>query len=162
MDTPDVLAWRDGYIEALDQTVLPHQVRVHRITTVDQLVDAITTLAVRGAPVLGVAGAFGVALAVRQGGREGWDQARLDAEIKRIADARPTAVNLCREVSAVAGRIPEGRAAVEAAAVAVVDTAVAVSEQISRRGAAYLRQACGSGRLRVHTHCNTGSLACLG
>jgi methylthioribose-1-phosphate isomerase len=72
MDTPDVLAWRDGYIEALDQTALPHQIRVLRITTVDQLVEAITTLAVRGAPVLGAAGALGVALAVRQGGREGW------------------------------------------------------------------------------------------
>ena len=162
MDTPDVLAWRDGYIEALDQTALPHQVRVQRITTVDQLVDAITRLAVRGAPLLGAAGALGVALAVRQGDREGWDQARLDAEVKRIADARPTAVNLRREVSAVAARIPEGRAAVEAAAVAVVDTAVAVSEQISRRGAAYLRETCGGRRLRVHTHCNTGSLACLG
>ena len=57
MDTPDVLAWRDGHIEALDQTALPHQVRVLRITTVDQLVEAITTLAVRGAPVLGAAGA---------------------------------------------------------------------------------------------------------
>ena len=103
MDTPDVLAWRDGYIEALDQTALPHQVRTLRITTVDQLVEAITTLAVRGAPVLGAAGALGVALAVRQGGREGWDAARLDAEVKRIADARPTAVNLRREVTAVAG-----------------------------------------------------------
>ena len=162
MDTPDVLAWRDGYIEALDQTALPHQVRTLRITTVDQLVEAITTLAVRGAPVLGAAGALGVALAVRQGDREGWDAARLDAEVKRIADARPTAVNLRREVSAVAARIPQGRAAVEAAALAVIGSAAAVSERISRRGADWLRQACGSGRLRVHTHCNTGSLACLG
>src|SRR5207248_1923300 len=162
MDTPDVLAWRDGYIEVLDQTALPHQVRVLRITTVDQLVDAITTLAVRGAPVLGAAGALGVALAVRQGDREGWDAARLDAEVKRIADARPTAVNLRREVTAVAGRVPQGRAAVEAVALGVVGAAVTASEQISRRGADWLRQACGSGRLRVHTHCNTGSLACLG
>ena len=162
MDTPDVLAWRDGYIEALDQTALPHQIRVLRITTVDQLVEAITTLAVRGAPVLGAAGALGVALAVRQGGREGWDAARLDAEVKRIADARPTAVNLRREVTAVAGRVPQGRAAVEAVALGVVGAAVTASEQISRRGADWLRQACGSGRLRVHTHCNTGSLACLG
>ena len=162
MDTPDVLAWRDGYIEALDQTALPHQVRVLRITTVDQLVEAITTLAVRGAPVLGAAGALGVALAVRQGDREGWDAVRLDAEVKRIADARPTAVNLRREVTAVAGRIPQGRAAVEAAALAVVGSAAVVSEQISRRGADWLRQACGRERLRVHTHCNTGSLACLG
>jgi len=162
MDTPDVLAWRDGCIEALDQTALPHQIRVLRITTVDQLVEAITTLAVRGAPVLGAAGALGVALAVRQGGREGWDTARLDAEVKRIADARPTAVNLRREVTAVAGRIPQGRAAVEAAALAVVGSAAVVSEQISRRGADWLRQACGREQLRIHTHCNTGSLACLG
>ena len=162
MDTPDVLAWRDGCIEALDQTALPHQVRTLRITTVDQLVEAITTLAVRGAPVLGAAGALGVALAVRQGGREGWDTARLNAEIKRIADARPTAVNLRREVTAVAGSIPQGRAAVEAAALAVVGSSVTASEQISRRGADWLRQACGPGRLRIHTHCNTGSLACLG
>jgi S-methyl-5-thioribose-1-phosphate isomerase len=162
MDTPDVLAWRDGYIEALDQTALPHQVQTLRITTVDQLVEAITTLAVRGAPVLGAAGALGVALAVRQGDREGWDAARLDAEVKRIADARPTAVNLRREVTAVAGSIPRGRAAVEAAALGVVGSSATASEQISRRGADWLRQACGSGRLRIHTHCNTGSLACLG
>jgi methylthioribose-1-phosphate isomerase len=162
MDTPDVLAWRDGRIEALDQTALPHQVRVLRITTVDELIEAITTLAVRGAPVLGAAGALGVALAVHQGGREGWDGARLDAAVKRIADARPTAVNLRREVAAVAACIPQGRHAVEAAALAVVDFAVTASQQISWRGAAYLREVCGGGRLRVHTHCNTGSLACLG
>ncbi len=162
MDTPDVLTWRDGHIEALDQTALPHQVRVLRITTVDQLVEAITRLAVRGAPVLGAAGALGVALAVRQGDREGWDGARLDAEVKRIADARPTAVNLRREVSAVAARIPDGPRAVTAAAQAVMDFAVTASQRISRRGAAYLRAACGPGALRVHTHCNTGSLACLG
>jgi methylthioribose-1-phosphate isomerase len=163
MDTPDVLAWRDGRIEALDQTALPHQVRVLRITTVDQLVEAITTLAVRGAPVLGAAGALGVALAVRQGEREDWDAARLDAEVKRIAGTRPTAVNLRREVQSVAARIPQGRDAVEAAAQGVVDFAVTASHRLSRRGAGWLRQACGGrDRLRVHTHCNTGSLACLG
>jgi S-methyl-5-thioribose-1-phosphate isomerase len=162
MNGLDVLAWRDGHIAALDQTALPHQVRTLRITTVDQLVDAITTLAIRGAPVLGAAGALGVALAVRQGSRERWDDARLDAEIKRIGDARPTAVNLRREVSAVAACLPRGGQAVEAAALAVLDQAAAVSRLISQRGAAYLRDACGGGPLRVHTHCNTGSLACLG
>ena len=162
MDTPDVLVWRDGHIEALDQTVLPHRVRVLRISTVEALVEAITRLAVRGAPALGTAGALGVALAVRQAGREGWDGPRLDAEIQRIADARPTAVNLRREVSAVAARVPEGQAAVEAAALAVAEFAITASHQISLRGAAYLRDACGPGPLRVHTHCNTGSLACLG
>jgi methylthioribose-1-phosphate isomerase len=162
MDHPDVLAWRDGHIEALDQTVLPHQVSVLRIDTVDRLVQAITSLAIRGAPLLGAAGALGVALAARQGQAEGWDEARLDAEIGRIAAARPTAVNLSREVKAVAALIPDGARAVEAAALAVLQSAAEVSHQISLRGAAYLVEACGRGPLRVHTHCNTGSLACLG
>jgi methylthioribose-1-phosphate isomerase len=173
MDQPDVLAWRNGHIEALDQTALPHQVRTLQISTVDQLVRSITSLAIRGAPVLGAAGALGVALAVRQGHAEGWDRPRLDAEIKRIADARPTAVNLSREVAAVSARIgdrpapgdgalPIDTGAVEAAALAVLDATTAVSYEISARGAAYLTATCGSGPLRIHTHCNTGSLACLG
>jgi len=162
MDSPDVLAWRDGHIEALDQTVLPHQVRTLRIGTVDELVRAITSLAIRGAPVLGAAGALGVALAVDQGAREGWDESRLATEIGRIAAARPTAVNLGREVAAVAARIGEGPARVRAVAVTVLKRTAATSYQISARGAAYLRGVCGAGQLRVHTHCNTGTLACLG
>ncbi|MGH3289306.1 MAG: S-methyl-5-thioribose-1-phosphate isomerase, partial [Streptosporangiaceae bacterium] len=162
MDHPDVLAWRDGHIEALDQTALPHQVRSLRIGTVDELVHAITSLAIRGAPVLGAAGALGVALAVRQGSGEGWDDTRLAAETARIAAARPTAVNLSREVAAVAARIGDGSAAVERAALAVLESTGATSLRISARGAEYLLQACGAGPLRVHTHCNTGALACLG
>jgi S-methyl-5-thioribose-1-phosphate isomerase len=158
----DVIAWRDGHIVAIDQTVLPHELRMLDITTVDGLVDAIVRLAVRGAPVLGVAGALGVALAVRQAGREGWDTARLGAEVKRIADARPTAVNLRREVAATAAAIPRGAAAVEAAANAVRDATIAVSRQISERGARYLLESAGDVPLKIHTHCNTGTLACLG
>jgi S-methyl-5-thioribose-1-phosphate isomerase len=162
MDHPEVLAWRGGVIEALDQTALPHQVRTLRIGTVDELVRAITSLAIRGAPVLGAAGALGVALAVRQGQAEGWDDARRDGEISRIAAARPTAVNLSREVTAVAARIGAGPAAVEAAALAVLEVSAEVCRLISERGAAYLVEACGDRPLRVHTHCNTGALACLG
>jgi methylthioribose-1-phosphate isomerase len=162
MDHPDVLAWRDGQIEALDQTALPHLVRTLRIGTVDELVKAITSLAIRGAPVLGAAGALGVALAVRQGLGESWDGPRLRAEVGRIAAARPTAVNLSREVAAVAALVDQGPAAVEAAALAVLESTAATSYQISERGAAFLLDECGGGPLRVHTHCNTGSLACLG
>jgi methylthioribose-1-phosphate isomerase len=158
----DVIAWRDGHIVAIDQTALPHELRLLHITTVGELVDAITALAVRGAPVLGAAGALGVALAVRQAEREGWDAARLDTEVKRIADARPTAVNLRREADAVAAVIPDGPAAVEAAARAVVRTTADVSIRLSERGADYLTPARGAGPLTVHTHCNTGALACLG
>ncbi|HEX4833489.1 MAG TPA: S-methyl-5-thioribose-1-phosphate isomerase [Trebonia sp.] len=158
----DVIAWRDGHIIAIDQTVLPGQLVVRDIATVDELVSAITSLAVRGAPLLGVAGALGVALAVRQGRREGWDPGRLDAEVTRIAGARPTAVNLAREVRAVAPAIARGPAAVEAAALAVLAHAVAVSRRVSERGADFLAAECGPGPLAVHTHCNTGALACLG
>ena len=158
----DVIGWRDGHIIAIDQTVLPHQLSVVHLRTVDQLVDAIVRLAVRGAPLLGVAGALGVALAARQAEREGWDAFRLAAEVKRIADARPTAVNLRREVFAVAAVLPDGADAATAAALAVRDTAIEVSKRVSERGAALLIEECGTGPLRVHTHCNTGALACLG
>ncbi len=158
----DVIGWQDGHIIAIDQTALPHRLSVIRIDTVDELVDAIVRLAVRGAPLLGVAGALGVALAMRQAEREGWDAGRLDAEVKRIGDARPTAVNLRREVLAVATVIPGGAEAVETAALAVRDTAVEVTRRLSERGALFLIEQCGPGPLKVHTHCNTGALACLG
>jgi S-methyl-5-thioribose-1-phosphate isomerase len=158
----DVIDWRDGHIIAIDQTALPHRLSILGLTTVDELVDAIVRLSVRGAPLLGVAGALGVALAVRQAGREGWDAARLDAAVKRIADARPTAVNLRREVLAVATVIPSGADAVEAAALAVRDAAVDISTRLSKRGASFLIEQCGADPLKVHTHCNTGALACLG
>jgi S-methyl-5-thioribose-1-phosphate isomerase len=157
-----VLAWLDGQIIAIDQTALPHDLRRLRLTTVSELVDAITRLAIRGAPLLGAAGALGVALAVGQAEREGWDSARLAAELKRLADARPTAVNLRREVDASSAEIPRGFAAVEAAALAKLATTEAETISMSKRGAAFLREQCGPGRLRVHTHCNTGALACLG
>ncbi|MGC2678197.1 MAG: bifunctional S-methyl-5-thioribose-1-phosphate isomerase/methylthioribulose 1-phosphate dehydratase, partial [Mycobacterium sp.] len=57
------LGWADGALLAIDQRALPRELSWLRITTVDEVIDAIKTLAIRGAPALGVAGAFGVALA---------------------------------------------------------------------------------------------------
>jgi methylthioribose-1-phosphate isomerase len=158
----EVLGWRDGHIIALDQTALPHEIRMLHLTTAGELVDAIGRLAIRGAPVLGAAGALGVALAARQAEQDGWDAARLEAAVKQIAEARPTAVNLRREAEAAAAVIPQGAAAVAAAALGVIETTVAASHRMSERGARYLRERCGPAPLRVETHCNTGSLACLG
>jgi S-methyl-5-thioribose-1-phosphate isomerase len=161
-EAAEVIGWRDGHIVAIDQTALPREIRMLHLTTIDELVDAITRLAIRGAPVLGAAGALGVAMAARQAEAGRWDPARLAAEVKRIGDARPTAVNLRREAQAAAAAIPDGAAAVEAAALAALAATVTATHRISERGAAYLRQACGPEPLRVETHCNTGSLACLG
>ena len=158
----EVLGWRDGHIVAIDQTVLPHEIRMLHLTTVDELVDAITRLAVRGAPVLGAAGALGVALAARLAEEQGWDEARLANAVKRIGDARPTAVNLRRETEATAAVIPAGPAAVTSAALATLAAIVTATHRMSQRGARYLRDTCGPGPLRIETHCNTGSLACLG
>ena len=58
--TTNAIAWMDGALVAIDQRALPRQVRQLRITTVDEVIDAINTLAVRGAPTIGVTGAFGV------------------------------------------------------------------------------------------------------
>ena len=158
----EVLGWRDDHIVALDQTALPHDIRMLHLTTVADLVDAITRLAIRGAPVLGAAGALGVALAARLAERDGWDAGQLDAAVKLIAEARPTAVNLRRETEAVAAVLPQGPDAVAAVALAVVNDTVTASHRMSERGAAWLRGTCGPASLRVETHCNTGSLACLG
>ena len=76
------VAWAGDAIEIIDQTRLPGEVRILRLRTPDDVVDAIQRLAVRGAPALGVTGALGVLLA------------RSHADAERIASARPTAVNL--------------------------------------------------------------------
>lgn len=160
--------WGDGAVVIIDQTALPHEVRRVRIDDVDALVDAIRRLAVRGAPALGAAGALGVLLACRQAERNGWGAAQLSAAIERVRHARPTAVNLAWGVDRVAARLPEGAEVVAAAALAVLEEDAAANRALGRRGADLLAVLCekppgaeGPGRLRLHTHCNAGALACV-
>jgi methylthioribose-1-phosphate isomerase len=153
---PRTIDWFDGRIVVVDQTALP-ELRMREIGTVDDLVHAIRQLVIRGAPALGVAGAFGVALAAGQTD----DPERLAAAAERIACARPTAVNLrwgVQQALAVAG---EGPAAVLATARALAAADIAACREIGRRGAELLGELCGVGPLRLHTHCNAGALACV-
>jgi methylthioribose-1-phosphate isomerase len=148
----------------IDQTALPQELRTLRVTEVDDLVDAIRRLAVRGAPALGAAGALGVLLAVRQADREGWDGDEVAKAVERVRHARPTAVNLAWGVDRVATRLPEGEAAVQAEALAVLDEDVAANKAMGERGADLLLDLCatpaaGGAGLRIHTHCNAGALA---
>ncbi len=148
---PRTIDWVDGRIVMVDQTALP-EVRLVAVDTVDDLVDAIRRLVVRGAPALGVAGALGVALAVRT--LDGPDR---DAAIARLAAARPTAVNLAVGVQRALGASGD----VLDAALAVRDEDIASCHAIGGRGAALLTELCGPEALRLHTHCNAGALACV-
>jgi S-methyl-5-thioribose-1-phosphate isomerase len=149
--------WVDGAVEIIDQTVLPKEVRVLRLHTVPELVAAIQSLAVRGAPALGVAGAFGVALAARV---HADDPQALTAAVARVETARPTAVNLARGVRRAAALLPRGPEAVLAEACAIRDEEVAASRAMASRGADLIVELCGN-RPRLLTHCNTGGLAAV-
>ena len=149
--------WVDGAVEIIDQTALPGEERVLRLHTVGELIAAIQSLAVRGAPALGVAGAFGVALAARV---HLDDPVALDVAVHKIAQARPTAVNLARGAHRAAAAIPHGPAAVLAVACAIRDEEIAASAAMARLGADLVAELCGE-RPRLLTHCNTGGLAAV-
>jgi S-methyl-5-thioribose-1-phosphate isomerase len=149
--------WVDGAVEIIDQTVLPGELVIRRLQTVDELIAAIQTLAVRGAPALGVAGAFGVALAARV---HAGDPDALAGAVERIEHARPTAVNLARGARRVAALLPRGPEAVLAEACAIRDEEIAASEAMAARGADLMVELCGE-RPRLLTHCNTGGLAAV-
>jgi methylthioribose-1-phosphate isomerase len=131
------VAWTGDALEILDQTRLPEEEVVLRLTTADAVIEAIQRLAVRGAPAIGVAGAFGAVLA--------------PAEAERIALARPTAVNLrwaVERVMAAADR--------EAEAIAIWREDQAACAAIGAFGAGELP---GSTFLTI---CNAGRLATTG
>ncbi|WP_207944852.1 S-methyl-5-thioribose-1-phosphate isomerase [Actinomadura rubrisoli] len=156
------LEWTDGGLRLLDQTVLPARVEHLVVRDVDALVDAIRRLVVRGAPALGVAGAFGVAIVLRQADREGWDDAARDAAIARVREARPTAVNLAAGVDRVVPFVAKGAEAVAAEAQALLDEDVRGNRAIGRLGADWILARSADRPLRVLTHCNAGALATAG
>jgi methylthioribose-1-phosphate isomerase len=147
--------WVGAAVEIIDQTALPHRLVTRRLATVADLVDAIRSLAVRGAPALGVAGAMGVALAARE---HPTDEVARNAAVRLVAEARPTAVNLAAGAARSAARLPEGPDAVLAEALALRDEEIASSAAMATRGADLVTAMCGPAP-RVLTHCNTGSLA---
>ncbi len=148
---PDTVAWRDEAIELIDQRRLPAELVMLRVGTVADLVDAIRDLAVRGAPALGVTGAFGVALAAITG-------EDVPASAAAIVSARPTAVNLAWGVERALAAFQSGGApgTLDAArALAAAD--VAANRALGAHGARLLPSP-----VQVLTHCNAGALACVG
>ena len=142
---PPTIEWRDGVVRMVDQRRLPGELALLDASTVDQVCEAIRTLAVRGAPALGVAGAMGVALAATRG-------EDLDEAAARLVATRPTAVNL-------AWGVARARAAADPVAEALAIAAEDVAR--NRRLGAFGAELIPDGA-QVLTHCNAGGLACAG
>lgn len=149
--------WVADAIELVDQTRLPGELTVLRVTEIDELIDAVRRLAVRGAPALGVAGALGVALLARSP----FTEAEVRERAARLRAARPTAVNLSLGVDRALRKLPEGPAAVLAEALACRDEEIAASIAMGDRGADLLTELAPDRALRAMTICNTGGLAAV-
>jgi methylthioribose-1-phosphate isomerase len=154
-----------GDVAVIDQTLLPFALEVRTLRRVDEAAAAIRDMVVRGAPLIGVTAAYGVALALRE--KPG--DASLAAAVETLVATRPTAVNLRWAVErmrrVLAPLAPGERAArAYAEATAIAEEDVACCAAIGRHGLDLLRSlAAGrNGRpVNVLTHCNAGWLACV-
>jgi methylthioribose-1-phosphate isomerase len=159
MSTPAAVRWQDGRLELLDQRRLPGSICYLPITTVEAAEEAIRTLAVRGAPAIGIAAAYALVVAMQtQAAAAGPDAfvERLERLAARLQRARPTAVNLawaterlCRRARAV-----PTLQAIRAEAEAIHREECAICEAIGRHGGPLITPGAG-----VLTHCNAGALA---
>ena len=163
----DTIAYADGAVRLIDQTLLPSEVVVRECRTAAELAEAIRAMRVRGAPALGVAAAYAMALGAQEYG--GDDPAGFRAHLAAVAEqvraTRPTAVNLFWGVDralaaaegALAGGVPAACAALLALAERLRAEDVALNRQMGAHGAALVPD-----EARVLTHCNAGALATAG
>jgi methylthioribose-1-phosphate isomerase len=159
----------NGFLEAIDQTRLPQRLVMIKIRNVKTLIDAIKTLAVRGAPAIGVAAAYGLVLAIQKTGNAKNTLALLRKQARKIASSRPTAVNLSWAVSRVQQKAQalvskNPQAAVKDLKAVILNEAhkihrqdVAMCRQIGRNGEKFIKNGAG-----ILTHCNAGLLATAG
>lgn len=153
----EALRWRGDALELLDQTRLPGEVVWNRYEDYRPVAADIRRLAVRGAPLIGVAAAYAYALAgLEFHGREEFS-ARMDEAKTALWNSRPTAVNLFWALERMEKkrlRVGDDPAALCAEAEAIEGENVAMNAAIGRLGAAVVPQEAG-----ILTHCNAGALA---
>jgi methylthioribose-1-phosphate isomerase len=158
-DTSLPLRWDGAALHVLDQTRLPAEEVVLTLTGAEDTAAAIRRLAVRGAPLIGIAAAYGLAMEVARAP----DEAAVERGAAVLAGARPTARNLGWAVERVlAAALSGGAAAARAEAEAIHREDEAASAALSRHGADALDGVLPSGPVTVMTHCNTGALAASG
>ncbi len=153
--------WVDGRIHIIDQTLLPGEEVSLSLETVEEVAEAISSLRVRGAPALGVAGGLGVALAARRAREDGEDVGEaISRAASLLASTRPTAVNLRWGIERVEGVYdpsrPESVEDLIREARAMVEEDEKINRLIGEVGAGLIE-----GGSRVLTHCNAGALACV-
>ncbi len=157
--------WRDGRVVMIDQTRLPNRLEFVEYDDYSQVAEAIRTLVVRGAPAIGVSGAFGLALAALRSSAA--DRDALIADMERARDVllgtRPTAVNLAwgleriMSVAASCGTASQVRESVVAEAKSMAERDVEINRSMGRNGSALFED-----NDTVMTHCNAGALATVG
>ena len=153
--------WEDDHIKILDQTALPFEEKYIEIKDVESLVSAIKEMRVRGAPMLGVVSAYGLALAsVKALGKKDFRN-EIEKAFNAILSSRPTAKNIAWALKRVMSRF-EGKP--HEVVKAFVDEAKRIEEEnleaelkMAREGARLIEDG-----MRILTHCNTGSLATSG
>ena len=157
------IRWTGNALELLDQRKLPFVVEYLSCTTSDEVAAAIHDLAVRGAPAIGIAAAWGVVLAAREVMAATPAEAadKLEHALQRLNAARPTAVNLAWALARMRAALKtagsDWRGVLELEALAIAEEDLAANRHMGELGAALIGE--GSG---VLTHCNTGSLATAG
>jgi methylthioribose-1-phosphate isomerase len=152
-------------VRVIDQTRLPFEFVLRELQTVEQAAEAIRDMVVRGAPLIGVTAAYGVALAMRADP----SNAGLERSIELLGATRPTAVNLRWALSRMEATLRDAapRTRTEQAyqeAARIADEDVVACAAIGRHGASLIAQsslAGGGGIVNVLTHCNAGWLACV-
>ena len=157
--------WWDDGLWLIDQTKLPGKLEPKRMESVRQLVEAIQSLRVRGAPALGAAGAYGIALAAEKSfNSNAYDMiSELELAAEMIKGARPTAINLSwgvdRTLKAATSQenIDDIRETALREAMEIADEDIRINKAIGKNGARLLDDGDS-----VLTHCNAGRLACVG
>ena len=159
------LAGNGRDVEIIDQVELPHRLAVARLATLEDAARAIRDMHVRGAPLIGVTAAFGLALALREGAGD----ARIAEACRTLVATRPTAVNLrwaLERMRAKLAPLPPGERmeAAYAESQRISDEDVAQCRAMARHGLGHLHALAaekGGEPLNVLTHCNAGWLAAV-
>ena len=157
--------WKDNSVIMIDQTKLPNSLEYVTYTDYNQVANAIRTLVVRGAPAIGVSGAFGLALAALQSNAKEKDQIIQDLKIakKILLETRPTAVNLSwgldkiMKITEQCKTVSEIRDNVISKAKEMAEDDVNINKRMGKNGAELFQN-----NDTIMTHCNAGALATVG